>query len=401
MKSTMKTICLGRFLVDVPNNASYIGGTFKYRWNRIDIEKVATQSEFLNLISGLEERLRTTKHNSDPSLLKTTVKNPVGNAVTLAYWKYPYSTIGYEVESYIWRNQKLFAFKGEASRDRLQTALDLANRTLSEFRPRHSNKIPAEPGFCIDSAYFAGEPSQPHDEFARVRFGLKDHPDVWIEIYTDMNGDKMDDGLLARVKAQKPLPTDLQEIAKKLRSIRMGKHAVNGIDGEEILEAYPANGDGYSHVFRWEALGKPRSIKEPSIVVEIQTATAEGGGLLKGSSLTDKQAIELFDSIVNTIRLRPTTPGKNSDAAPNPNTPPRLAIGTQVSSLRACPETGLYECPADAPGVEERRVFIEQGRPMPGAFASQMKRGIAGILGGKESKEVEVRWTLVSYEKVT
>jgi len=38
---------------------------------------------------------------------------------------------------------------------------------------------------------------------------------------------------------------------------------------------------------------------------------------------------------------------------------------------------------------------------MPGAFTSQMKRGIAGIFGGKESKEVEVRWTLVSYEKVT
>ena len=122
-------------------------------------------------------------------------------------------------------------------------------------------------------------------------------------------------------------------------------------------------------------------------------------------SLTDKQAIELFDAIVNSIRLRPTTPGKTSAAEPNPSddsgAAKRLPLGTKVSSLRACPESGVYECPSDTPGVAERRLFIEQGRPMPAAFIAQSKRGITGLFGGQESKEVEIFWTLVAYGRGT
>ena len=222
-------------------------------------------------------------------------------------------------------------------------------------------------------------------------------------MYTDMNGNKMDGGLLARVNNGKPFPAELQDAAKQIRSLRKGKHPVSGIDAEEILDAYPTDGGGYSHHFRWEALGKPHSIKEPSIVIELETATADGGMLLANSSLTDKQAIELFDAIVNSIRLRPTTPGKASAAEPNPTddngVTKRLPLGTKVSSLRACPESGIYECQADAPGVTEHRVFVAQGRPMPAAFVMNPKSGVAGLFGGKEQQEVDTTWTLVAYEQ--
>ena len=93
------------------------------------------------------------------------------------------------------------------------------------------------------------------------------------------------------------------------------------------------------------------------------------------------------------------TPDKLNDAGnPDNLAPPRLPLGTQVSSLRSCPESGIYECPADAPGVTEYRLFIHKGRPMPNAFITQTKPGIAGVFGGQEVQEVETSWTLVAYE---
>ena len=68
----------------------------------------------------------------------------------------------------------------------------------------------------------------------------------------------------------------------------------------------------------------------------------------------------------------PATPDKLNDAGdPDSLIPPRLPHGTQVSSLRSCPVSGIYECPADAPGVTEHRLFFHKGRPMPNAFISQ------------------------------
>ena len=95
----------------------------------------------------------------------------------------------------------------------------------------------------------------------------------------------------------------------------------------------------------------------------------------------------------------PPSPDKLNDADDTQQlTPQRLALGTQVSSLRSCPETGLYECAADTPGITEQRVLVKQGRPMPSGFIAQTKPGIAGILGAKEPEAVETLWTLVAYE---
>lgn len=93
------------------------------------------------------------------------------------------------------------------------------------------------------------------------------------------------------------------------------------------------------------------------------------------------------------------TPDKLNDASnPDNLAPPRLPLGTQVSSLRSCPESGIYECPADSLGVTEHPLFIHKGRPMPIAFITQTKPGISGVFGKHEEQEVEVTWTLVGYE---
>lgn len=91
------------------------------------------------------------------------------------------------------------------------------------------------------------------------------------------------------------------------------------------------------------------------------------------------------------INDRGTEPSDDNDTAK------RLPLGTQVSSLRACPESGIYQCAPDVPGVTEHRIFIAQGRPMPAATIMVPKRGVATFFGAQEPKEFETIWTLVSY----
>ena len=92
-----------------------------------------------------------------------------------------------------------------------------------------------------------------------------------------------------------------------------------------------------------------------------------------------------------------------SAAEPDPTddngTAKRFPLGSEVSSLHSCPESGIYECAPDAPGVTERRVFIAQGRPMPSAFRMEPKRGVAHFFGAHEKKEVETTWALVAYQE--
>ena len=90
---------------------------------------------------------------------------------------------------------------------------------------------------------------------------------------------------------------------------------------------------------------------------------------------------------------------RGTEPSDDNGTAKRLPLGTQVSSLRACPESGIYQCAPDVPGVTKRRVFVAQGRPMPSISIMVPKRGVATFFGAQEPKEFETTWTLVAYQE--
>ena len=197
---------------------------------------------------------------------------------------------------------------------------------------------------------------------------------------------------------------EFSEAAKKIKTFRKGKRDVGPLKGEEILDAYPTDSGYFVHHFIWDTQGEANSATQPAFYFELETGTNPGNGpRMIRPSLTDKQAIELFDSIVNTIRLRPTTPGKTSAADPNPTddsgTAKRLLLGTKVSSASLCPQTGLWQCAADAPGITQHRQLITTGQPMPYGVTQQTAKGVSGFFGRKEDATVDVAWTLIAHEK--
>ena len=309
-----QTLCLGRFLVDVPKDAETVGQSSEYRGDKVKVTRRVSQEAFQKLILDKEKMLKETKHETEPSLLKQISRGGDGSSIVMVFWKTPKSGYLYETEAYKWTKGYQFLIKSYASPDKVPMALELANRSLAELQYRQDNEIPTTPGFCIDGGFLAGEPLSRNYESSAFYLRLKSNPDVRFSITSQTNGEKIAESLLARVD-RKPTPDFLKALEAQSKTLRRGAHW-GGMGGEEILDAL-ATGEGYlTHQFRWEVGGKPRDIYAPSIVVELETGMTPTGSIVR-PSFTDKQAIELFDSIVNSIRLRPTgdavaTPDKSA-----------------------------------------------------------------------------------------
>ena len=403
MKDT-KTYCFGRFLIDLPKAAEVNGQAYEFMFGKITSEPfLKGEAAFAQKMKEREDELKAGKHEKKFKLIDV---QGTGSRDTRTF-KLSKELIkgqSFGFEAYRLASTALFSMQQTAiGKEGIDSVLkDVETRIFANLRHRPTDKIPAEPGFCIENGFITDDGKTAQYEKGGISFKFKQWPDVTVYVYSRTNGDKVEEPLLTR-RAKTVVPAELIEAEKGIRILRKGARKVGPHSGEELLETY-SSGEGYSvHQFVWDVRGSARAWSDPVLVFEFETGVNPGNGpRMIRPSLTDKQAIELFDAIVSSIRLRPTTPGKTSAAEPAPNddsgAAKRLPLGTKVSSLRSCPESGTYECASEALGVTERRAFIVQGRPMPIATVMEPKRGVARFLGVDEPKEVETTWTLVSYE---
>ena len=401
-KSDTKTYCFGRFLIDVPKTAVlkyqadiFMDGVIKSELSEMDAK------EFSKKMTTLEEGLRA-KTRQDGFQLQTRTSKVANTKVFQTKDKLrPTNEDKHGFEAYHWNDGVIFSIKRtDSDQSIINAALQrLETDLLPNLQARKPSEIPNEPGFCIDNGFIVDSGQTPQREYSYLSFNFKEWPDLRVKV----EASSLEPSLPERLDKTGSNPVIATQGTKEIKNFRKGKHDVGPLQGEETLEALPSDQGFFIHRFVWETQGKLNSATEPAFYFQLQTG---GAGVQDGRpSLTDKQAIELYDAIVNSIRLRPTTPGKTSAADPDPTdsgTAKRLPLGTQVSSLRSCPESGIYECASDAPGVTERRVFIAQGRPMPSTFMMTRQRGVAHFFGAHEKKEVEITWALVAYpEKKT
>lgn len=302
MNDSKQKLCFGRFLVDVPKDAYKVADTATYRSRSISTEKSGREA-FQKMLSDKERYLKSTKHEKEPSLLRQLVKADGGETATFVFRESPIDAHQFKVQAFKWIGGRQFIFDSRVDDDRVNKALEISARTLSELQISQDSAIPNSPGFCIDGGFFAGEPQFPHHEERYIVFGIKGKPDIRIRISTDMNVDKINEGLLARID-RKPTPAIYAEAEKRVKLLRRGKHPVGDIEAEEFLETLPTEEAFSIHDFRWESQGKPRNLYAPAIVVSLSTGNSAGGGDVM-PSLSDKEAIGMFDAIVNSLRVRP------------------------------------------------------------------------------------------------
>ncbi len=185
-------------------------------------------------------------------------------------------------------------------------------RTL---RLRQADEVPVDPGYCIEHGFMA---SDRYDDQEMVNVGLyiPSLPDIafFISSNKDAYGDyppKQFDNelraslsLLNRMKAAQ----DQQGIHYPSRNVlREGKRVVQHWYGEESLFRRK---DG-THDFEWAFVGTPRDVANPSeYSARMHTKVAHNLiGAAKASSLSDDEAVALWDKLLSGLKFRVKVPG--------------------------------------------------------------------------------------------
>jgi hypothetical protein len=272
----------------------------------------------------------------------------------------------------------------QANIDRVVQEVD--RKILQNTRYRIDSEIPSEPGLCIDGGFIGSDGSESASERAKLFFDFEKWPELSLTVES-WTVTKPEPSLLTRLN-NVAVPEAFLSLMGQMKTLRRGKHDVGSFKGEESLDMVPTGGGYKVHMFRWEAQGVPDDPFRPNLVVELTTGR-NSGYQGKRPTISEQEAVELFDAVVNSIRLRPTGPAKRSEAAPAPKAP----LGEMATTGRQCPQTGCWR----AEEGEER--LIREGEVMPHTPVSgtaslwQKLRGEAAPI--YRSATV---WKLVAYE---
>lgn len=204
-------------------------------------------------------------------------------------------------------------------REYLEDNLSTAKHLIS----MEEKTIPDDPGICLD-----GVISTIDSPYEGIEMGIRlhDHPDVHFSIITMKNGNSLQKFDLAKdiTDGQKQAAEKgLGEWATHLKVLRLRKRGVNNWDGEEALLRIPSGyGKPSVHKFTFRASGKTNAALYPFVEMTLDTGVKGNMSTAQKPSLSDEDAIALWDSLLNSIRVRPNA------MAPSPTT-----TANQIDSL--------------------------------------------------------------------
>ena len=303
-----KTYCVGRFLVDIPKEALVAGQAYKFKFARIATERFSGGAEGLDKkMQAREAELKADKQKDGFRLVEAIQPSTDSRIFMLSrtyeLFKEDLSSTGFEI--YRVDGDRFFSMEATGFRN-LLSLVDRLTEVISNLRARAADDIPVEPGFCIKDGFIADDGSKDHQEDAGISFGFPRWPELVITVSTSTVRQGNQETLFERVDKH-PLPAVYKKAARELKTLRRGIHEAHGRRGQELLDLLPTSEKFKLQAFRWEAQGAFSKALMPDLVVELQSGYPSDYPPRR-PSLSNTQAMKLFDSIVDSVRLRPTEP---------------------------------------------------------------------------------------------
>jgi hypothetical protein len=397
MTGTMKTVCVGRFLIDLPAEATvrlrrgFVGG---YDVASTDRE---TDDDFTERLGALENTLRDGKEEYGKLESAKDLLSATGQGKVFVHNRRPAQTIenGHIVAIEDVDVQGLLRLPHVSIDAQAQGMApgsgDGLARVLRRFRAMQPGEIPREPGFCLGHAIVL-DPYDDADTESVVLFaGLPGHPDVSI-VLSSMAGVTAAPRLLER----HAITVDRRPLFMQLAfsHLREAARAINGLDGDELVMRVrePNFTTGYS--FQWEMPGRQADLNTPFMTLELAAGTnPAGGGKPVQSTLSEGALIDLWDRIAGSLRLRPVL------QAPAVVEAPATALGAIALAGDSCPHTGWWQCTevnARVRVYNGQRQFIAEGKRMPQALLLPQPtvwQRVRGLQPSYESRS-PTRWRL-------
>jgi hypothetical protein len=310
---TTKLVCFGRYALTVPEEAKLIWGgvSFPSKILVFDNGEEAIKEKAAEDIARLKYVDRSADITYDG-------QGPVEESWQIRYYD---SKAAKQLNlnlfnTYIAKGESIFVLRGGIDEGQSeQQALAIETMRAKSLHLRVENDVPSEPGYCIERGFMA---SFAYDDQEMVNVGiyLPSLPDVTFSIssnknayadykkaeYEKMKVEKLP--LLARIRAAQ----EEQGIMYPHRTLlREGKRDVQHWHGEESLIRRL---DGV-HDFEWGFVGTPKDVANPSeFIVNLYTKVEHNTvGAAKSASLSDDEAVALWDKLLSGLKFRVKVPG--------------------------------------------------------------------------------------------
>jgi hypothetical protein len=308
-----KLVCFGRYALEVPQEAQLIwgGASFPSNIEVIDGGRDASKRQVIADIAQLRRK-------NDTAEITYNREGPIERSWQIRYFESHNAKIErlHFFNTYLNKGELTFILGGSVEDGETEdsAAAREAQRAAS-LRLRAPDEVPDEPGFCIEHGFMA-ENRYTSQEIVNAGIFIPSLPDVTFSISSnkDAYGDyppeefekteRAELSLLARIRqAQKA-----QGIHYPSRSLlREGKRDVQHWHGEESLIRRT---DGV-HDFEWALVGTPRDVANPSefsahMYTKVEHNTV---GAAKRASLSDDEAVALWDKLLSGLKFRVKVPG--------------------------------------------------------------------------------------------
>lgn len=308
-----KLVCFGRYALQVPQEAQLIWGSV---WFPSDIDIINGGKDAIKL--RVTNDIAKLKWKDDTAEITYNREGPVDGSWQIRYFegetakKYGLHFFN----TYVNKENLTFILGGsiEDGENEETAAIREAIRAKS-LRLRAPDDVPTEPGYCIEHAFFS-DALYKTQEMVNAGIYLPSFPDVTFSISSNKNayGDYSPEefekteraqlSLLARIKQAQ----EDQGIHYPSRTVlREGKRVVQHWHGEESLIRRK---DGV-HDFEWALVGTPKDVANPSeFNVQMYTKVKHNTvGAAKVASLSDDEAVALWDKLLSGLKFRVKVPG--------------------------------------------------------------------------------------------
>lgn len=303
-----KTLCFGRFVVDVPASAAVIngpqtvGGTIKSLPNGV--------ATLHGLVSKRVAELQAVKHEDVAgSMLRQVVDGPTPDSKTVISWASSHATYLTSVQGYLGVSPHGFIYEGgvgSLGKRKLDDETTVLQQIATHLRARDPADIPKEPGVCLDVGFIADDTGKFQEIFG-IGLRFPELPDASFSISTNKDAQQGDSFDARRAEARRAalMVPELASAFSKIKTLREGKRKVQQGDGSEALFSRPLDGaPGRWHEFQFEYAGKRFDHRNPSWDAALFTGVQRDQAGSVASGLSDDEAIALWDRLMSSVRLR-------------------------------------------------------------------------------------------------
>ena len=307
-----KLMCFGRYAVELPQEAEQVFG-----FQNIDAGfKRFARVEFPDLTALLDsEWKKAVLQDRTAERVTGAIDGPVAGAKYFwFYWNQEEKREDSRLlDGAVRLGNGLYLYEGMADpHEGVSNDLIFANMTalMRGMRAWDGVEVPRQPGVCIDGA-FIHEPTNRFQEIMSSGFYFPSLPDVSFSVMSNKNASVEGDnghGLLQRVDEARR-----EQMFYPYTFLRRGKRTLHGLwDGEEVLAR---RSDG-ALIFDWELVGEPGNPARPSwFEMGFRTRVANNQvGAAETTSISDEQAVALWDRLLDNVKFRVAVPGATPQA---------------------------------------------------------------------------------------